>query len=763
MPSWKIKGGNYLNTDDVGLTQDLSSLLINGYIDDLDNTIKIPGKSLFAFITDNNNNPVQTSITGLFFWRYTNTLIITTGPFTSPKIYWIDMNNISYKGQCIGNATLSGLYPPTFTDGLWGSNPKIWIADGGRMINLIVVRDVNGNITSVTSSYVADLQAPFMVSHVGYIDGYVLANALGTSKIYSTVDPTNPDVWYSQTTPNYLIIDCNYRSGNIIAFTIFNREIVCFGSASIEIWYLNPNAVSTPFSRIESANYDIGIASSTGYCIIDNLLFWMDGQQQLRCFDGRTALIISTNIQKYLSDLKTQDVKLVLGLVEGRSCIFIILPSAGINNGIAYGVTLCYDIKKKDWALWGETTYNYNYPSNPLYGGTQNFNGFRMARDKINCSVQIFPLLNGDANENVKISSIFIDSIVSSGTVQRWSIYPTDTWDNVSLYFNNRIATEQGTFFCINNMVFRFGGHTHNQSTTVTEYTDLVSVYNPNGQSWNDNTYSKFWPMAYMSSVVHDKTLFFVGGRYKNLINVNPIIYAKSNVVGTITFDTIQQIYTPTYFSFPVYTHSGGLCYISNWHNYNIDVLIYIGVEGVFGAYLSDLNVWYNFNSPLPTLRYGFGCVALDNKIYCIGGATNMNDYVSFDATVPMNVCNTVEVLNIITGTWENIDSPNFQARSAFGCAVSAGLIYCIGGWDVTKNATTSVQIFNPVTKTWTQGTAMPTAIAGFAAGNLPENTLLSEFDTESLQSHGGLYVCGGAQKQVAPYDLQIPTMRYFS
>ena len=99
----------------------------------------------------------------------------------------------------------------------------------------------------------------------------------------------------------------------------------------------------------------------------------------------------------------------------------------------------------------------------------------------------------------------------------------------------------------------------------------------------------------------------------------------------------------------------------------------------------------------------------VDGKIYAVGGWVTLRRN-KFEAL------STVEMYDPATDTWtQKADMPSTRGGPAI--AVVDGKIYVIGGWvhGVRDGVCTGkdlkmVEIYDPVTDTWAQGTSMPTA-----------------------------------------------------
>ena len=121
-------------------------------------------------------------------------------------------------------------------------------------------------------------------------------------------------------------------------------------------------------------------------------------------------------------------------------------------------------------------------------------------------------------------------------------------------------------------------------------------------------------------------------------------------------------------------------------------------------------NTW-STKAPMPTARVAHVAAAVNGKIYVIGGATSNTN----PAAVPE--VSTNEEYDPATDTWAT-KSPMPTPRRAAGAAVVNGKIYVIGG-KVNANCSypgcinptglTVNEEYNPATDTWTNKVAMPT------------------------------------------------------
>ena len=113
----------------------------------------------------------------------------------------------------------------------------------------------------------------------------------------------------------------------------------------------------------------------------------------------------------------------------------------------------------------------------------------------------------------------------------------------------------------------------------------------------------------------------------------------------------------------------------------------------------------------MPTQRAGFATSVVNGKIYAIGGEVDKFGDMELS---------TVEMYDPKSDTWERkADMPT--ARSDVATSVVDGKIYAIGGikihkrkigpgWGYEIKRLATVEMYDPVTDTWTQKTDMPTA-----------------------------------------------------
>jgi N-acetylneuraminic acid mutarotase len=136
-------------------------------------------------------------------------------------------------------------------------------------------------------------------------------------------------------------------------------------------------------------------------------------------------------------------------------------------------------------------------------------------------------------------------------------------------------------------------------------------------------------------------------------------------------------------------------------------MLIFFFISGLFTSVVSPVSALdlvedtWNTKTPMGQARYDLGVIAVDGRIYAIGGRTN-TAFVS-----------TNEQYNPVTDTWTSRNAMP-TPRASFAIATYEGKIYCIGGYDNSYYDTyprpvLSVnEVYDTVTDSWSTKTSIP-------------------------------------------------------
>jgi hypothetical protein len=103
----------------------------------------------------------------------------------------------------------------------------------------------------------------------------------------------------------------------------------------------------------------------------------------------------------------------------------------------------------------------------------------------------------------------------------------------------------------------------------------------------------------------------------------------------------------------------------------------------------------------------------INGILYVVGGATGSTNA----STNPTGLLQTFDPsANSGLGAWSTATSMP-TARELLSTGVLNGLLFAVGGYDITSTALHTVEAYNPASNTWTSEPPMPTARAGLQVG----------------------------------------------
>ncbi|MDR2707371.1 MAG: hypothetical protein LBB87_01295 [Nitrososphaerota archaeon] len=159
-------------------------------------------------------------------------------------------------------------------------------------------------------------------------------------------------------------------------------------------------------------------------------------------------------------------------------------------------------------------------------------------------------------------------------------------------------------------------------------------------------------------------------------------------------------------------------------HKVLVCVLFFFLISALFVTTFSSvssselLEDTWNTKTPMKYPRSGLGVVAVDGKIYAMGGidgiVTNANDY--FYSNIMDSVVAAVECYDPASDSWVTLE-PMPTPRVGFAIAAYQGKIYCIGGQtsdyvlDLERTVSVTcnvVEVYDTVTNSWSVKAAMP-------------------------------------------------------
>jgi len=329
----------YADAPEIALSV-LGSTLINGFIEkvpDTENTYitrKRPGLSAEPFA--DLSKPVY-GIQGLFWWNAKNLVVAVC----HGDIYTIDQTGavtplsgdaLEVQGRVV--------FSPAKEDGTY-----LIMANGG---NMVYTEDA-ATAVAITSSTTG---APTIVSHVAYMDGYIIANQVGTPQFYWSAinDMTKWD--NTALTPQYATEES--KPQNILALDAQFDEIRIIGSESIEYWYNNASSTiaGAPFAKYEGATTMRGTGSPYTFVFDNNTHWFLDRDRNLCRLQVRTPQVVSGAFSSVLQGIPQVDDAFILPVTcDGKHFLVCIFPSSA--RSVVYDVK--NDMYVGEWSYWNET------------------------------------------------------------------------------------------------------------------------------------------------------------------------------------------------------------------------------------------------------------------------------------------------------------------------------------------------------------------------------------------------------------------------
>jgi N-acetylneuraminic acid mutarotase len=125
----------------------------------------------------------------------------------------------------------------------------------------------------------------------------------------------------------------------------------------------------------------------------------------------------------------------------------------------------------------------------------------------------------------------------------------------------------------------------------------------------------------------------------------------------------------------------------------------YVALYDILQEYDPVENKW-STKAKMPTARYSLSSSVVDGKIYAIGGL--VGEEGEYEPT------SAVEVYDPVTDTWTKKKSMP-TARYGLATCVVGGRIYAIGGFDASQLPIATVEEYDPVSDSWTRKADMIT------------------------------------------------------
>lgn len=236
---------------------------------------------------------------------------------------WKITDSSGAKTELTGSTALRDNAPVRFAS----DATTVVMANGGPMVHT--------DLSTLTT--MADADAPTEVSHVAELDGYILANDVGSGTIMFS-DLNSLTSWQALS-----FFTAESRPDPVLAMAEAFREIIAIGSESVEFFV---NDGQTPFSRIPGSAQPFGISAPYSLALAGNTWMWLDHNRRFASMQGRQVVNLSTPydrvIQRYLS---VDDAIGYSVSIDGMTLYVLTFPTAQ--------ETLVFNYTSQQWHRWG--------------------------------------------------------------------------------------------------------------------------------------------------------------------------------------------------------------------------------------------------------------------------------------------------------------------------------------------------------------------------------------------------------------------------
>lgn len=309
----------YTNLDSVG--QIGIARAIDTAKDDAMNNTRRPGlgsDTANAYQIDlGENKQVDT----LYEWDRQNWMVAVC----NGKIFKIVKVSSNYVVTEITGATLAIGTPVTFAD----FGDTLFLANGGQIIKWSAI--------NTTCAYIADGDAPTSVTHIGFIDHYLIALDNDTNLV-NFANVADPDNWDGE------FFDAERLPDKTIAMHTGFGEIIPFASMSIE-YVGNTGNATIPFQRYEGKVTQRGTIAPYSIQQIDNTYFFLDEERKITRLVGADPQVISNPFDADFQALNTIEDARSMHVKCGGDTFYVISFPSELK-------TYAYDYKRDSFFEW---------------------------------------------------------------------------------------------------------------------------------------------------------------------------------------------------------------------------------------------------------------------------------------------------------------------------------------------------------------------------------------------------------------------------
>lgn len=293
--------------------QDAISVVMEGKL----HLMKRPG--LTSWIDLGTSQPID----GLYWWdKQRCVLAVSAGRV------WKITDSAGTKAELTGSSALRSSALVSFAD----DGTKCAMANGANIVHT--------DLSTLTT--MADAQAPTAVTHVAWLDGYLLANNADTGQVqFSTVSDLTG--WAAA---DYFTAES--RPDDVVAVKEGFRELVLVGRESVEFW---ANDGVAPFSRISGSAQPFGISAPYSLALVGSTWMWLSDKRQFVTMQGRQVVTLTTPYDRVMQRYQAVDDAIGYATtIDGNPIYVLNFPTARES--------LAYNYVTQQWCKWGYWNLN---------------------------------------------------------------------------------------------------------------------------------------------------------------------------------------------------------------------------------------------------------------------------------------------------------------------------------------------------------------------------------------------------------------------
>jgi hypothetical protein len=259
-------------------------------------------------------------VDGLYWWDKQQVVIAVSGG----RVWKI----LDLTGTRIEITGSSELQPSAIVSFAQADNSnKLVMANGGRMVHT--------DLSALTA--MADPDAPTLVTHVAELDGYLLANEVGSGRIrFSSFEDFSD--WNALD-----LVTAEAKPDDVLAMGEAFREIITVGRESVEFFY---NDGQTPFARVQGSAQPYGIEAVRSLTQAGGSWIWLSHTRRLVTMQGRQVMEVSTPYDRLIQEFPAVNDAVGYSVsVSGYPLYVLNFPTAR--------TTLCFNVQNQTWHKWG--------------------------------------------------------------------------------------------------------------------------------------------------------------------------------------------------------------------------------------------------------------------------------------------------------------------------------------------------------------------------------------------------------------------------